>query len=385
MFKKNNKLDVGGVNEIIYLSKNILKLLFIILCIGIVLAGFILLKEVGVFGFIGSILNVLAPLFIGFVIAWLFAPLVDKMTKKGMSRIIASCIVYIIFVLFLILFFRIFIPIIYTELNDLISTLPGILNKITTFINEFFAKIDIEGVDIVAIKDNVLNAITSYGNDISSNLPTTVVDLMSNMVSGLGTLLFGLIIGLYMLFDFDNVTNLLLKVIPHKHQMEIANLVDDIGVIVRKCVNGTLLVACMVFVCDTIGFSVLGLKSALLFGLFCGITDLIPFIGPWIGTAVATIVGLTQSPLIGLGVFIVAVIVQLVESYILQPVVMSKVTSIHPVTIICGLLIFGHFFGIVGMILATPIMSIVKVIWLFLVDKFALFKENKPEVIEEKS
>ena len=50
----------------------------------------------------------------------------------------------------------------------------------------------------------------------------------------------------------------------------------------------------------------------------------------------------------------------------LQPVVMSKATNLHPVTIICGLLIFGHFFGIVGMILATPIMSIIKVIWHFI-------------------
>ena len=152
--------------------------------------------------------------------------------------------------------------------------------------------------------------------------------------------------------------------------MEIAGLLDKIGVEVRKTVNGTLLVACMVFVCDTIGFSIIGLKSALLFGLFCGITDLIPYIGPWLGTAVATVVGLTQSPLVGLGVLIIAVIVQMVESYVLQPVVMSKATNLHPVTIICGLLIFGHFFGIVGMILATPIMSIIKVIWHFIADKF---------------
>ena len=65
----------------------------------------------------------LSPLFIGFVVAWLFAPLVDKLTKKGMSRIIASLIVYVVFIVFLIVFFRIFIPIIYNELNELIKTL----------------------------------------------------------------------------------------------------------------------------------------------------------------------------------------------------------------------------------------------------------------------
>ena len=379
MFKKKNELDTNGLNEIIYLGKNILKLSFIILIIGIILAGTILLKELGVFKFIGSVLNVLAPLFIGFIVAWLFAPLVDKMTKKGMSRIFASMIVYVVFIAFLLVFFRIFIPIIYNELNELIKTLPSITGKITDFINNTFDKIDSEAFNIEAIKTNILDAITNYGTSISSNLPTTIVSIMSNLVSGLGTIFFGLIIGLYMLFDFDNVTNLLLKVIPVKHQVEVASLVEKIGSEVRKCVNGTLLVACMVFVCDTVGFSIIGLKSALLFGLFCGITDLIPYIGPYLGTAVATVVGLTQNPLIGLGVFIIACVVQLIESYVLQPIVMSKATNLHPVVIICGLLIFGHFFGIVGMVLASPIMSVIKVIFEFIIEKFELFQRNKDE------
>ena len=214
-------------------------------------------------------------------------------------------------------------------------------------------------------------------------MPTTAMDLISKLFSGLGSIFFGLIIGLYMLFDFNNVTTLFLKLIPKKNQMEIGNLLDDIGKEVRKCVNGTLLVACMVFVCDTVGFSIIGLKSALLFGLFCGITDLIPYIGPYIGTAIATVVGLTQSPLIGIGVLIIAIIVQLVESYILQPVVMSRATKLHPVTIICGLLIFGHFFGIIGMILATPIMSIFKVIWQFGVKKAKNYKDYRQQLVEE--
>lgn len=376
MFRKKNNIDTDGLNEIIYLSKNILKLLFIILIISIVLVAIILCREIGIFKFIGNILKVISPLFIGFVIAWLFNPLVNKMTKKGLSRILASLIVYVVFILFLILFFRIFIPIIYNELNELISTIPGIISKITNFVNEIFAKIDIEELDIVSIKNNILDAINSYGNDITSNLPTNIVNVMGKFVSALGSILFGLIIGLYMLFDFDNVTVLFLKLIPKKHQMEIAKLLEDIGTEVRKTVNGTLLIACMLFVCDTIGFSIIGLKSALLFGLFCGITDLIPYIGPYIGTAVVTIVGLTQSPLIGLGVFIIAVIVQLIESYVLQPVVMSKATNLHPVTIICGLLIFGYFFGIIGMILATPIMSIIKVIWHFIKNKIESKKRN---------
>ena len=103
---------------------------------------------------------------------------------------------------------------------------------------------------------------------------------------------------------------------------------------------------------DSIGFALVGLNAPLLFGLFCGITDLIPYIGPYIGGAVAVIVGLTQDPLIGIGTLIICVIVQIVESYILQPIVMSKSSNLHPIVIIIALLVFGHFFGILGMVLA---------------------------------
>ncbi len=379
MFRKKDSIDIGGVNDIVFLGKNILKLLFIVLIIGIVLGGFIFLRELGLFSFLGNVISILSPLFIGFIIAWLFSPLVNSLTKKGMSRMLASVVVYACFIAFLVIFFWIFIPIIYKEINELITTLPGIMSKITDWINGFFDSIKVEGVDIASVKENVLGSITAYTNNISSNLPTTIVSYMSTFFSGLGTIFFGLIIGIYMLFDFDSIAVFLLKLLPDKYEEEISKLLIDIGVEVRKCVNGTLLVACMVFVCDTVGFSIVGLESALLFGLFCGITDLIPYIGPWLGTAVATIVGLTQSPLVGLGVLIIAVIVQLVESYILQPVVMSKATNLHPVTIICGLLIFGYFFGVWGMILATPIMSIFKVIWKFIKKKFNIFGETIAE------
>ena len=380
MFRKN-KIDTEGLNEVIYLVKNILKVLFIALIISIGLIAVILFRELGIFKFIGNVIGVLSPLFIGFIVAWLFSPLVDKLTKKGLPRIIASLIVYVIFILFLVIFFRIFIPIIYTEFNELIKTLPGILEDITDFINNIFSKIEMNNSNMENIKEGILKAVNEYGNNISSSIPTTVVNIMSSLFSGLGSVFFGLIIGLYMLFDFDNVSILFLRLIPKKHQIEIGGLLDNIGIEVRKCVNGTLLVACMVFVCDTIGFSIVGLKSALLFGLFCGITDLIPYVGPYIGGAVAVIIGFAQSPLIGFLTIVVAVVVQLIENNILQPVVMSKTMKLHPVTIIVGLLIFEHFFGIIGMILATPCIALGKVVWKFFKEKYNLFHDNDYEEI----
>ena len=157
---------------------------------------------------------------------------------------------------------------------------------------------------------------------------------------------------------------------PKKVQSDMHELATKMSIATRRCVNGTFVVALMVLVCDSVGFALVGLNAPVLFGLLCGITDLIPFIGPYIGGAVAVIVGLTQSPLIGIGTLIICVLVQIIENYILQPVVMSRASSIHPVIIIIALLVFGHFFGIIGMILATPTLTILRVLLEFAQEKW---------------
>jgi len=80
---------------------------------------------------------------------------------------------------------------------------------------------------------------------------------------------------------------------------------------------------------------------------------------------------------VGLGTLIVVLVVQLVEAYILQPMVMSKAMNLHPVIIIVGLLLFGYFFGVIGMIVATPCIAIIKEILLFVTHKnHQKIKEN---------
>ena len=234
---------------------------------------------------------------------------------------------------------------------------------------EVFAKFSSSGLDLDEFKNKLLINITSYGTEIAKDLPTNIINMIMSLFSGIGTIVMGFIIGIYMLIDYENINKHFHKLFPKKIQDDVQFLSDKISIEVRKVVNGTFLVALMVLVCDSIGFTIIGLKAPLLFGIFCGITDLIPYIGPYIGGAVAVIVGLTQDPLIGIGTLIICIIVQIVESYILQPIVMSKASSIHPIIIIITLLVFGHFFGIIGMVLATPCLSILKVLFEFTKEK----------------
>lgn len=372
-----DKINYKKVNEVVSLTSKILNLVYIAMIIGIIFIATLLIKEWGILKFVMTILKVATPFFIGFVIAWLFNPLVVKLENRGWNRAIASMVIFLVFILIIFAFFSMLIPTIYTQLNDLIASLPGIFNSlknwITNFLNNFNSS---DMVDVASIEANIFKTMEDLGTNITTNLPSMIMNIVGVVFSGLGTMAISLVVGLYLLFDFNNASDHLLKYIPKTHKYEIETLINQIGEELRKCVRGTLTIACMVFVCDSLGFALAGLKAPILFGLLCGITDLIPYIGPYIGGAAAVIVGFSQNPMTGIIVLSVAVIVQLIENYVLQPVVMSKTVELHPVTIIIGLLIFGHFFGIIGMILAMPIMSLIKVVYRFFATKYDWFNSD---------
>ena len=376
--KKNLKeIDSKEINEVVSLTKKILNLLYIVMVVAIVLCGTIILKNLNVWNILLTFLKVLSPLFIGFVIAWLFNPIVKKLHSKGIPRIVGSILIYAIFLVFIYIFLRILVPTLYNQINELVATLPSILDKFSNFADDLINQISISGVDLSGFRDNLFESVGGFLVNFTNSLPTSLISILGSLASGIGTILISLVIGLYMLFDFDAITKHFLKLVPNKNKYEIEVLITDIGKEVRKTISGTLLVALMVFVTDTIGFAIVGLNAPLLFGLFCGLTDLIPYIGPYIGGAAAVIVGFSQGTITGVAVLIVCVVVQLIENYVLQPIVMSKTTHLHPVTIMIGLLVFAHYFGILGMIIATPCIALLKVIFKFIVKKYNLFKDDE--------
>lgn len=370
--KKGEDINKNELNDVITLSKKILKILYIVFIAILILVGIVAIQKLNMLSIVLEFLKVIAPFFIGFVISWLLRPLVLKIDKKINNNAFSSTIVFISFVLIIFILIYAFVPTIYNEVNELVGLLPGFVEKITNSINDFFTNIESNGLNLTEFKNKILLTITNTSTDFAKNLPNLIISIIATIFNGIGTFVMGLIIGIYMLIDYDNICNHFIKLFSKSTQNDVIKLCNRMSIEVRKCVNGTFLVALMVLFCDSIGFTLIGLNAPLLFGLFCGITDLIPYIGPYIGGAAAVIVGLTQDPLIGIGTLIICIIVQIVESYILQPIVMSKASNLHPIVIIIALLVFGHFFGILGMILATPILTIVRVIYEFIKEKISI-------------
>ena len=374
MFGKKNSnknLDITSLNEVIMLSKKILRIAFFLIIVICAYLAIILLKELKVFVVLLDILKILAPLFIGIVIAWLFNPLVCKLKEKGIKRGFGAAIIYICLVLAILIILGSLIPVLSDQINDFAKMIPNILNSIMNFIDGILGNLgSIANFDVENMRTEIYNKIQDVGSNLTSSLPSITVGFVKSFFSGIGTFGVGLIIGFYLLVSFDNVDDIIIGFIPKKIRISTVSLMNKVNSSLRKYVQGTLMLAGSVFIVSSLGFFISGLKAPLLFGLFCGLTDVIPYLGPYIGGIPAVIVGFSQSPITGIITLIAIVIIQFIEGNLLQPLIMSKQLKLHPVTIMLGLLVFGYFFGVLGMILATPIMATIKVVFNFFDEKY---------------
>lgn len=374
---KKEELNYHNLNEVIGLSKKMLKILYTCVILAIIVFIIILFKNLEIFKVLGSILGVISPFFIGLVVAWLLDPAVTYLQKKNVKRSIGTIVVFFVFILILYLFFRIMLPLLYTQLNEFITnSLPTLIKSTSTFIENLFNKLETTGFDFTSVETSVYKALENFGVDLTTGLPKLALNVVSTLVSSIGTFGLGLIVGFYLLIDFEGVKKIF-NYIPIKNRDAFNYIIGKLNSAFRSFVQGTLFISLIIMILSAIFYGIIGLPSALLFGLICGITNIIPYIGPWIGGGICVIVGLTVSPLTGILAGVVAFAIQQVDGMILQPLIMSKTMKLHPVTIMIGLLIFGYLFGILGMIFATPIMASIKIIASYYNEKYNLIGRLK--------
>ena len=194
------------------------------------------------------------------------------------------------------------------------------------------------------------------GNSLTTNLPNILVTVAKKLISGGMFLILGIMIGFYMLYDFDKINEHFIKILPKTWKKNATELISRVNHSLRGYVSGVLIVMLLVFITQSICLSIVGLEAPLVFALFCALTDVIPYFGPYI------------------------IVVQTLENNFYQPLIMGHAMKLHPVTIMVGLLIFEHFFGIIGMIVATPVIATFKVIITFIDEKIQLVKKIQNEL-----
>ena len=368
--KKDKEIDIGSLNDILSTGRKLINIGYIMAIIALVLLGTYLVKEWHALRFVGEFLIVISPIFIGLIIAWLLDPLVKWLQGKKIPRIGACIIVYLLFLALLFLILALLVPAMGSQIKDFVSGLPSLIQDFQHYVSGFTKNLSHTfDYDFSNIKDALYQAIEEFGINLSTRLPNMAIGLVSSVVSGGVSFFLGLMIGFYMLFDFDKLNRTFISWLPRRWRKGASELCVRLNESLRSYVQGLLLVMTLVFITQGIGLTLSGIKAPLVFAFFCALTDIIPYFGPYIGAIPIVLVGFTMDPIVGICCVISIIVVQLLENNFYQPLIMGHTMKLHPVTIMLGLLIFQHFFGIIGMIVATPVIAAFKIVLTFINEK----------------
>ena len=390
MFKRRNdsEIDIASLNQILRTGKRLINIGFFMAIVCLVLLGTYLIKEWKILTTIGEIIHVVSPIFIGLLIAWLFEPLVTKLENKRIPRLVGCILVYVLLIGMLFGVSYLFLPSLLGQVKDFIGAAPSIFEDLTNFALKLVETVDPNGlVNINDLKHEITDVISKFGMSIVSDIPKYIVSISKGVISGGLNFVLGLMIGFYLLFDIHKVNKFVTRIIPKEWVEPYKDLSKRINTSLRSYVQGVLTIMLIVFITQTIGLTLAGLEAPIVFALFCALTDIIPYFGPYIGGIPAVIVGFTISPITGICVLIAIIIVQLLENNFYQPLIMGHTMKLHPVTIMVGLLIFQHFFGILGMVIATPVIACLKVLTEFINEKLDIlhFEKSKDDDDEDKN
>ncbi len=375
--KKNDKMDYKSLNELIKTGNILLKIALAAFILSVIVLIIYLFDKTNVLVTIGNIIGILSPLFIGLLLAWILEPAINYLVHNKVGRKLATVVVYLIFIFIIVLILALIVPEFISQLNELIKKIPDFLVSINDFINNIFMNFSSSNFDLSSLKDNILNGLNGWVNNITSNNLTGIVNGVGSSLKIIVNIFLGLLIAFYLSLDFSKVGKYMGALVPNRYKSELVTVKNSLNDMLRSYVNGTLLSSLFVMILSLIGFLISGVSSPLLFAIFCAITNIIPYFGPYIGGIPVIVVGYAISPLTGTICLITVVFVQLLEGNILHPLIVGRAVSLHPVTIMLSLLVFEYLFGITGMILAAPIVATLKILFLFLDNKYHIIGKLK--------
>ncbi|MBU1100499.1 MAG: AI-2E family transporter [Bacteroidetes bacterium] len=327
-------------------AKRIWKILGVLATLGIIIY----------FGIIFS--HIIILLVISMLLALIFNPMVTVLEKNGLSRLISILIVFLISGGVMVFGFSVLIPKVIYQMNMISQNVNQknvtfLLNQVQELISKYLPFVD-SGEFIIklqgAISSQFFNSIDNISNILSSLVSILAISLIVPFMT------------FFLLKDRNEITKGIINIMPNKYfevsYWVIKKISDKLG----KFVRGWIFDAFCVGVLSAIGLSVLGIKNSVTIGMIAGLGHLIPYFGPIIGGLPAIVISMIQFGDFSRlpSILIMFVIVYTIDNGYIQPNVFSKSTDIHPLMIILLILVGSQLMGVLGMLLAVPIATVVK-------------------------
>ncbi|MRX73557.1 AI-2E family transporter [Bacillus lacus] len=319
------------------------------------------------------------PILIAGILYFIFSPVVTFLQSKKVPRTLAILCIYLVFISIIVILGATIGPIVSQQITDLINSIPMFIIQFRLFIDSlaetgwFTWLMNQDYFSIDRVEQSIIDFSTALPQNLAASL-TTVLGVVTNITLTVITVPFILF---YMLKDGHKLSPTVVQVLPGSYRPEGVKILRDLHETLAAYIQGQLLVSLAVGTGCFIGYSIIGLDYALILGIIVAVTNIIPYLGPFIGAAPAVVIGLLESPAKGLLTAVVVTAVQQLDGNLLSPLIIGKRLNTHPLTIILLLIGAGSFGGILGMILAVPVYAVLKAVILHITRLIKLRNKYK--------
>jgi predicted PurR-regulated permease PerM len=335
------------------------KLLFYV-CAGLLIAA----AAAFIYFYRGKIGRILSPFFISVLLAYIVKPIAEKLAARRIPMSASILIVYLIFLLVLAAACIFFIPEITTNIHELMTTLPDFITSYEKLFNGILSAIKSSkwSEDVKVLIFNQIENGTALVQRFLITLLENWLKFVVDTVKIIFDLTVAMMITYYVVKDADKFRDFTLSLLPPKWRNGLVGTGKEINRILANFIQGQLLTALIVGLMETMGLMLIKMKYPLVLGMVGGLANIIPYFGPYIGMIPALAVALTISPVKAFWAIVVFLVVQQIDNSFISPKVIEGKLGLHPVATIFAVLVGGEFFGVLGMLLAVPVMAILRVI-----------------------
>jgi predicted PurR-regulated permease PerM len=299
----------------------------------------------------------LVPLTFAGLFSMLLFPLSLKMEGWGLGRVASILLSILVFVLF----FAGVITLLGWQVGEMSQKGPEIeknlmekWQQIQQFIKQTF------GISEQKQQQMIQEQQSSGGSQVSG--------IVTGFLGSLGTFLTNSILVLVYIFLFlyfrDHLKSFIMRLVPERHRSETSTIMANVWKVGLKYLTGLAIMIVCLWIMYGIGFTIAGVKQPIFFAVLCGLLEIVPFVGNLFGTGITVLMSVAQGGDMGLiiGILITYGLVQTIQTYILEPLVVGREVSINPLATIVGLVAGEFIWGIPGMVLAIPLMGIAKIV-----------------------
>jgi predicted PurR-regulated permease PerM len=315
---------------------------------------------------------ILFPLLSSLALAYMLEPLVEAFEQRGWSRSLSVLATLVLAFILLILALIFVIPSLWSQLVKSYEQLPNALEAGHRVLDPLIAQLKTTSPPIYEFIQSLLQKFRSPEQqaEIGATVGKWVQGGLFKLVTATSSLLDLLLIPFfvfYLLSDYHKMAARVDSWVPPRYRSIVSDLLSRISTIISAYVRNQLVIALAMGVLYALGFAILRVPLALTLGLISGLLNFIPYVGTLTGLVLAVSFSALNGAGIGriIGILIVFVIVQTVEGYYLTPKLLGEKLNLHPLVVLLGIVVGGNLFGLVGIILAVPVIAAARVILRF--------------------